>query len=1006
MLNMIDTQDKLKNFSEAQLIGEMQQPSGSAPQFMVLGEIDRRKRMRQDATRQEGLMQPTVAQEAISGAGVPQQGIAGLAQSLAPKTDMTQNTGVPNVQAANLPAQPNQPQKMARGGIMRLALGGGMSGGTLAAIANLKVVRPDLYEEYKDNPEMLELTAEFFLTSAKDSEMTGLESLAAERAASVSAAKDFVARWPGDTPFQQAQVAKDKGNGEVEPEVSSGYIPTNIGPTELNTPTMRNALATDSGAGFATALRNSAVEAQTSVDELEPFEFSEVTGISRDGRTNAEILAEGQAMINARRTPESDAILAEVNTPYQPDFLIQQPPVDYSSPEALAQRTAEAEIQNQARLAEAAGIDARADRMIEINQIPERGIASIEGPFSNIPRFNPNSLQSAVDRDRELSGARKARNAEQNRRRATDAGQEANAAIEADQDNVLSFLRGEYGGARGLIDGLEGFRTDGEVVEINRDKYEDLTKVPYSTYGTTSDRVIDDNLGAYESLYFPEGSTDANYSDKMQSIAALNRRAQKYMQSDLYTPPEEIYDLSPQGRLKYENAPEEEFTTGTGGSIASLENPQIAPAMGAQADIDRLNATINDPKLPPAVRAKAAQDLKALQNSIAVNQYGGNLSATVNGIDIPEGYMIGPFGLIADPNYRSPGKTGDSLVDQAAMGGGEALNTLAESGAVDPTLVKTARTIAEQADYERSIYPINEEIAQLTAALENPYVPADLKSGMETRIAKLKKEIPVVASNAGVAGDSLIDQAASSDIGTGYKGLIDPATGSTGLASYVAPEGSASSGDDLPQALKNVRTDAAFLSPKTTPVVKGGGTSGGTSVRTGGGTSAGSGQGRIADLIASRKKEADQNKWLALAQAGMNLMSTGDFGQAGQEGIKALLAQRESMNKFDTDMIKMESDLVLNNARLEAARRSGVTKPKAVPAAYLTDLRKQMEAKQEQLARLKPAEAGGIFSKATDPDAALRIQLEKELQSIQGQIDFMYSSRGLPTVSGDGRTKV
>jgi hypothetical protein len=41
MLNMIDTQDKLKNFSEAQLIKEMQMPSGSAPQFMVLSEIER-----------------------------------------------------------------------------------------------------------------------------------------------------------------------------------------------------------------------------------------------------------------------------------------------------------------------------------------------------------------------------------------------------------------------------------------------------------------------------------------------------------------------------------------------------------------------------------------------------------------------------------------------------------------------------------------------------------------------------------------------------------------------------------------------------------------------------------------------------------------------------------------------------------------------------------------------------------------------------------------------------
>ena len=126
MLNMLDTQDNLKNFSEDQLIREMQMPSGSAPQFMVLGEIERRKRMRADSQRQQGLMQPTVAQEAITAAGVPQQGIAGIAQSLAPQTDMTQNTGVPNVQAAGLPGQPNQPQRMADGGVLKLAPGGDM----------------------------------------------------------------------------------------------------------------------------------------------------------------------------------------------------------------------------------------------------------------------------------------------------------------------------------------------------------------------------------------------------------------------------------------------------------------------------------------------------------------------------------------------------------------------------------------------------------------------------------------------------------------------------------------------------------------------------------------------------------------------------------------------------------------------------------------------------------------------------------------------------------------
>ncbi len=179
MLNMIDTQDKLKNFSEEQLIREMQMPSGSAPQFMVLSEIERRKRMRSDAQRQEGLMQPTVAQEAVSAAGVPQQGIAQVAQSLAPKTDMTQNTGVPNVQAAGLPAQPNQPQRMADGGIMRLAPGGQMSGGTLSAIAFLKTNYPAIYEEYKDDPEALSNYAEIFVREAKNPKMTRLEELEA-----------------------------------------------------------------------------------------------------------------------------------------------------------------------------------------------------------------------------------------------------------------------------------------------------------------------------------------------------------------------------------------------------------------------------------------------------------------------------------------------------------------------------------------------------------------------------------------------------------------------------------------------------------------------------------------------------------------------------------------------------------------------------------------------------------------------------------------------------------
>tara|TARA_Y100001937_G_C7134282_1_gene339118 strand:+ start:1255 stop:3555 length:2301 start_codon:yes stop_codon:yes gene_type:complete len=90
-MNIIDIQDQLKNFSEDQLINEMQMPSGNTPQFLVLSEIQRRKRMRDDFAKRQAAQQPTVAEEAIAAAGVPQSGIAGMSEAMAPKSTMVQN---------------------------------------------------------------------------------------------------------------------------------------------------------------------------------------------------------------------------------------------------------------------------------------------------------------------------------------------------------------------------------------------------------------------------------------------------------------------------------------------------------------------------------------------------------------------------------------------------------------------------------------------------------------------------------------------------------------------------------------------------------------------------------------------------------------------------------------------------------------------------------------------------------------------------------------------------
>tara|TARA_R100001163_G_C5065446_1_gene203402 strand:+ start:1439 stop:2986 length:1548 start_codon:yes stop_codon:yes gene_type:complete len=84
MMNLLQVQDDLKNFSQDQLVKEMQQPSGSTPQFLVLSELNRRKRVKGDFEARQAKQQPTVAEEAVASAGVPQEGMMGMSEAMAP----------------------------------------------------------------------------------------------------------------------------------------------------------------------------------------------------------------------------------------------------------------------------------------------------------------------------------------------------------------------------------------------------------------------------------------------------------------------------------------------------------------------------------------------------------------------------------------------------------------------------------------------------------------------------------------------------------------------------------------------------------------------------------------------------------------------------------------------------------------------------------------------------------------------------------------------------------
>ena len=140
-MNMIELQDQLKNFSQDQLISEMQAPSGSAPQYMVLSEINRRKRMKESFAAQQAKAgaATTVAEEVVASAGVPQAGLPQMAAAMAPKRSMAQNTGINSLPVQGpMPSaqQPMQPQGMYAGGpVRRMAEGGLTSDPALKALA-------------------------------------------------------------------------------------------------------------------------------------------------------------------------------------------------------------------------------------------------------------------------------------------------------------------------------------------------------------------------------------------------------------------------------------------------------------------------------------------------------------------------------------------------------------------------------------------------------------------------------------------------------------------------------------------------------------------------------------------------------------------------------------------------------------------------------------------------------------------------------------------------------
>jgi hypothetical protein len=199
----------------------MQMPSGSAPQFLVLSEITRRKRMRDSMQQQPD--NSTVAQEAVAAAGVPQGGIADMARALAPKTDMTQNTGAMPVQGMY---GGGYVQKMQPGGLVAL-----QRNPAALAFAQKEAQRLGMsLEQYVSRMSLPPQSRgamdsssldRFLQTQAERNRMLGFEP--------VGDGAEFPTQSDLDRRFQQQQQAEQFAFGASSPLTSPGPLDANVG---------------------------------------------------------------------------------------------------------------------------------------------------------------------------------------------------------------------------------------------------------------------------------------------------------------------------------------------------------------------------------------------------------------------------------------------------------------------------------------------------------------------------------------------------------------------------------------------------------------------------------------------------------------------------------------------------------------------------------------------------------------------------------------------------------
>jgi len=94
MLNILQIEDRLKDMSEDVIKRMVTDPNPSVPPFLATNELNRRDRMRKEFQMRQAEEMPTVAEQLVTGAGMPNEAMSQMAMNMAPKSDIAGNAGL------------------------------------------------------------------------------------------------------------------------------------------------------------------------------------------------------------------------------------------------------------------------------------------------------------------------------------------------------------------------------------------------------------------------------------------------------------------------------------------------------------------------------------------------------------------------------------------------------------------------------------------------------------------------------------------------------------------------------------------------------------------------------------------------------------------------------------------------------------------------------------------------------------------------------------------------